>query len=105
MEEDGRSSSTTTTTAVTDGGGGTNETNNNNNNNNGGSSSSVCTSLDAMAALFQFLVNNSIVSEYQVAKGVGRLRKLIPDLKLDVPEADGMLVEFEGLLPSSLLPK
>lgn len=66
---------------------------------------SICTSLDAMAALFQFLVNNSIVSEYQVAKGVSRLRKLLPDLKLDVPEADGMLLEFEGMLPSSLLPK
>ncbi|KAL3760713.1 hypothetical protein ACHAWU_000033 [Discostella pseudostelligera] len=91
MEEDGRSSG-----AVTDGGGGTNENS---------EGPTVCTSLDAMAALFQFLVNNSIVSEYQVAKGVGRLRKLIPDLKLDVPEADGMLVEFEGLLPSSLLPK
>ena len=35
-------------------------------------SSSSC-SLDAMAALFVFLANNSIVSEYQVAKGVDRL--------------------------------
>jgi programmed cell death protein 4 len=30
-------------------------------------------SLDAMAALFVFLANNSFVSEYQVAKGVDRL--------------------------------
>jgi len=54
-------------------------------------------SLDAMAALFQFLVNNSIVSEYQVAKGTGRLRKMLPDLKLDVPAAPVMLDEFEGM--------
>jgi len=52
-------------------------------------------SLDAMAALFKFLVNNSIVSEYQVAKGVSRLRKILPDLKLDVPAAPRMLDEFE----------
>lgn len=52
--------------------------------------------LDAMAALFKFLVNNSIVSEYQVAKGVSRLRKNVSDLQLDVPEAPKMLDEFEG---------
>lgn len=94
MEEDGRS-------GHADNGGEMD----NNENGGGGGGSSTCTSLDAMAALFQFLVNNSIVSEYQVAKGVSRLRKLLPDLKLDVPEADGMLLEFEGMLPSSLLPK
>lgn len=93
MEEDGRSGHDATS------GGGTDH------NGDGSGGGSTCTSLDAMAALFQFLVNNSIVSEYQVAKGVARLRKLLPDLKLDVPEADGMLVEFEGMLPSSLLPK
>jgi len=58
---------------------------------------SESSSLDAMAALFRFLVNNSIVSEYQVSKGVSRLRKMLPDLKLDVPAAPGMLDEFEGL--------
>ena len=57
---------------------------------------SESSSLDAMAALFQFLVNNSIVSEYQVAKGVSRLRKILSDLKLDVPAAPKMLDEFEG---------
>ena len=53
--------------------------------------------LDAMAALFRFLVSNSILSEYQVAKGVSRLRKILPDLKLDVPAADKMLDEFEEI--------
>lgn len=54
-------------------------------------------SLDAMAALFRFLADNSIVSEYQVAKGVSRLRKTLADLKLDVPAAPEMLDEFEGM--------
>jgi len=58
---------------------------------------SESSSMDAMAALFKFLVNNSIVSEYQVAKGVSRLRKMLPDLKLDVPAAPGMLDEFEEM--------
>jgi len=57
---------------------------------------SESSSLDAMAALFKFLVNNSIVSEYQVTKGVTRLRKILSDLKLDVPAAPEMLDEFEG---------
>jgi hypothetical protein len=50
-----------------------------------------------MAALFKFLVNNSIVSEYQVTKGVSRLRKSLADLQLDVPAADKMLDEFESM--------
>lgn len=54
-------------------------------------------SIDAMAALFGFLVKNAIVSEFQVAKGVSRLKKILPDLKLDVPGAPGMLEEFEVL--------
>jgi len=58
---------------------------------------SESSALDAMAALFQFLVNNSIVSEYQVAKGVSRLRKMLSDLKLDVPAAPKMLDEFEEM--------
>jgi programmed cell death protein 4 len=53
--------------------------------------------LDAMAALFKFLANNAIVSDYQVTKGVSRLRKSLPDLKLDVPAAEQMLNEFEGM--------
>ena len=53
--------------------------------------------LDAMVALFKFLADNSIVSEYQVTKGVSRLRKILPDLKLDVPAAEQMLDEFEGM--------
>ena len=75
--------------------------NNNNNNNNGGDSSS----LDAMAALFVFLVNNSIVSEYQVAKGIDRLRRTLDDVKLDVPAAPEMLDEFEIMAKSILLKK
>jgi programmed cell death protein 4 len=58
---------------------------------------SESSALDAMAALFKFLVNNSIVSEYQVTKGVSRLRKSVPDLQLDVPAADKMLDEFESM--------
>eukprot|EP00956_Cyclotella_meneghiniana_P030730 scaffold78250_cov25-Cyclotella_meneghiniana.AAC.3 len=50
---------------------------------------SESSALDAMAALFNFLVSNSILSEYQVAKG--------QDLKLDVPAADKMLDEFEEI--------
>lgn len=53
--------------------------------------------LDAMVALFKFLADNSIVSEYQVTKGVSRLRKILPDLKLDVPAAEQMLDEFEEM--------
>ena len=58
---------------------------------------SESSALDAMAALFQFLVNNSIVSEHQVAKGVSRLRKMLSDLKLDVPATPKMLDEFEEM--------
>jgi programmed cell death protein 4 len=53
--------------------------------------------LDAIAALFSFLVKNAIVSEFQVAKGVGRLHKFLPDMKLDVPAAPAMLEEFEEM--------
>lgn len=58
---------------------------------------SESSALDAMAALFKFLVENSIVSEYQVAKGTSRLRKILADLKLDVPAAAEMLDEFEEM--------
>ena len=54
-------------------------------------------SLDAMAALFEFLVKNAIVSEYQVAKGLSRLRQILPDLSLDVPSAPDQLDEFEAM--------
>lgn len=53
--------------------------------------------IDAMAALFGFLVRNAIISEYQVSKGVSRLHQLLPDLKLDVPAAPALLKEFESL--------
>jgi programmed cell death protein 4 len=63
--------------------------------------------MDAMAALFGFLVRNAIVSEFQVKKGVSRLHKLLPDLSLDVPDAPALLETFEkmakeeGCLPMS----
>jgi len=60
-------------------------------------SDSPSSSLDAIAALFSFLVKNAIVSEHQVAKGVSRLHKILPDLKLDVPAAPAMLDEFEKM--------
>jgi programmed cell death protein 4 len=54
--------------------------------------------IDAMAALFSFLVKNVIISEYQVFKGVSRLHKILDDLKLDVPAAATLLNDFETLL-------
>jgi hypothetical protein len=59
-----------------------------------------------MVALFSFLVKNSIMSEYQVAKGLARLRKILADLTLDVPAASTMLEEFEIMAKeSNCLPK
>lgn len=63
--------------------------------------------LDAMAALFGFLVRNAIVSENQVQKGLVRLHQLLDDIKLDIPSAPKLLVSFEkmvtqqGCLPKS----
>lgn len=51
--------------------------------------------IDAMAALFGFLIKNSIVSEHQVKKGVSRLHKILPDISLDVPAAPKLLAAFE----------
>lgn len=53
--------------------------------------------MDAMAALFGFLVSNAIVSEEQVRKGVKRLHDLLPDISLDVPAAPQLLKTFETL--------
>ena len=53
--------------------------------------------MDAMAALFGFLVRNAIVSEYQVKKGVARLHQLLADMTLDVPAAPKLLEEFEAM--------
>jgi programmed cell death protein 4 len=58
--------------------------------------------LDAMAALFGFLVKNLIVSEHQVQKGLSRLRTILPDISLDVPSAPQLLDMFEGLLAENL---
>mmetsp|Transcript_26510 Transcript_26510/g.37366 ORF Transcript_26510/g.37366 Transcript_26510/m.37366 type:complete len:471 (+) Transcript_26510:118-1530(+) len=60
-------------------------------------SEKASSAIDAMAALFSFLVKNAIVSEYQVAKGLSRLHKILPDLSLDVPAASKILEEFETL--------
>ena len=54
--------------------------------------------IDAMAALFGFLVKNAIISEHQVAKGVDRLHRILEDLKLDVPAAPTLLKDFEEIL-------
>jgi len=53
--------------------------------------------IDAMLALFSFLVSNVIISENQVAKGVSRLHKLLPDISLDVPTAPLLLEAFEKM--------
>ena len=58
---------------------------------------STVSSLDAIAALFSFLVKNAIISEYQVSKGISRLHKVLADIKLDVPAAPAMLKEFEAM--------
>lgn len=61
--------------------------------------SSHSSQLDAMAALFIFLVRNAIVSDAQVIKGMERLRSNLEDLKLDVsPRAPELLKEFEECL-------
>lgn len=54
-------------------------------------------SIDAMAALFGFLVRNAIVSDNQVMKGVVRLHKILPDITLDVPRAPALLEAFEKM--------
>ncbi|EEC43664.1 predicted protein [Phaeodactylum tricornutum CCAP 1055/1] len=52
--------------------------------------------LDAMAALLAFLVKNAIVSEYQVKKGLSRLKDVLPDMQLDVPLAPALMEAFAG---------
>merc|ERR1712085_72858 len=54
--------------------------------------------IDAMAALFGFLVKNATISEYQVSKGVDRLHRMLDDLKLDVPAPATLLKDFEEIL-------
>jgi programmed cell death protein 4 len=55
--------------------------------------------LDAMAALFMFLVENAIMNESQIRKGLQRLQDRLEDLKLDVsPKAPELLKEFEEML-------
>lgn len=58
--------------------------------------------IDAMAALFGFLVKNAIISEYQVSKGVDRLHRILDDLKLDVPAAPTLLKDFEEILKEEI---
>jgi programmed cell death protein 4 len=73
---------------------------------NNGASTHSDPSVDAMAALFEFLVGNAIVSEFQVAKGLMKTKKILNDLKLDVPGAGEMLKEFEDMLKErNCLPK
>jgi programmed cell death protein 4 len=60
----------------------------------------VPSNIDAMAALFVFLVTNAIVSESQIKRGIRRLHDLLPDLSLDVPSASSLLSVFENLLAS-----
>lgn len=58
--------------------------------------------IDAMAALFGFLVKNAIISEHQVCKGVDRLHRTLDDLKLDVPAAPTLLNDFEVILKEEM---
>ena len=51
-----------------------------------------------MDGCFQaFLVENAIVSENQVAKGILCLKKVLPDLSLDIPSAPELLKIFEDM--------
>ena len=63
----------------------------------GSAAESEALNIDAMAALFGFLVRNAIVSDNQVKKGVDRLHKILPDLALDVPAAPKLLAAFEKM--------
>jgi len=62
--------------------------------------------IDVMAALIAFLVQNAIVSEIQLQKGLSRFHTkgtptsntLLQDITLDVPNAPAMVQEFEDLL-------
>ena len=58
--------------------------------------------MDAMAALFGFLMGNAIVSEHQVQKGLSRLHTALPDIALDVPSAPELMKAFEAMLAPSL---
>lgn len=58
--------------------------------------------IDAMAALFGFLVKNAIISEHQVSKGIDRLHRILDDLKLDVPAAPVLLQDFEAMLKEEI---
>ena len=58
--------------------------------------------VDAMAALFSFLVKNAIISEHQVSKGVSRLHRILDDLTLDIPAAPALLQDFETLLKEDI---
>jgi len=55
-------------------------------------------SVDAMAALFLFLMENSILSDNQLKKGLCKVKAILEDLSLDVPDAPMILKEFEDLL-------
>jgi len=55
-------------------------------------------SVDAMAALFLFLIDNSILSENQLKKGLIKVKDSLDDIALDVPDAPQILKEFEDLL-------
>ena len=55
-------------------------------------------SVDAMAALFLFLMDNSILSENQLKKGLMKVKGSLDDITLDVPDAAQILKEFEDLL-------
>jgi len=55
-------------------------------------------SVDAMAALFLFLMDNSILSENQLKKGLMKVKGSLDDITLDVPDAAQILTEFEDLL-------
>ncbi|GMH53732.1 hypothetical protein TrST_g8069 [Triparma strigata] len=47
--------------------------------------------VDAMSALFKFLVGESVLSKIQMRKGLDRCFSLLPDFLLDVPNADELL--------------
>jgi len=63
----------------------------------------------AVSGLFLFLFNHELMSDTQFKSGFNRLYKALPDLTLDVPAAEGLLMNFVrrgkqgGYLPKDFL--
>ncbi|EQC41902.1 hypothetical protein SDRG_00757 [Saprolegnia diclina VS20] len=65
----------------------------------------------AMSSLLAFLVSQDVVSSIQILKGFERVKLALPDIKLDVPAAEGLFTTIvgratsDGILPSTFAAK